>query len=657
MKLLLFNVLLCLVLAYPSLAQRLPGGLGNAAGRMGGFGGQNSSGSSNRTDQNPSDDTKPTKKGKILDDSTKQIYGPNSVRYFLEEDIFNNRSIAYKIDTLTTHFQHFNFIQRSQNQMQDLGNMGTAARTLYFQPVAELGVQTGYYVFDLYSKKSEEIRYFDTKSPFTDMYYASGGRGENMLRFDFNRNINPRWNAGLQLQTFNSRKQFGSLGSVGTQAVKHWNAVGHSSYFSKDSSYILLANYNYTNHTSNDDGGVIITDDTNGGIASEDPMLTNVQSEEKKKQLHSYQQYALGNGLQLYHILDIKRQDNSFTDKDISLGKEYNIYRTINAIDTFNTSLPGEALFRKYRLIQNKIGVKGFYKGFNYRLHFKRRDYKLSDSLDNELLGNSKIKRHENLLGAWFNYYFKDSTRAFVQAEYLIGADYNLRVEYSRKVVNFGLYQVSSSPGLMQQGFYSNVGTWSNKFENQFSNTFYSKLFFKYKNTSLSPQASYSIINNYLYFDSLYMPRQERKIISFLLAGLSQSTRYKKLYTENQIFIAAHTGPNRLRYPNLMINSRVSYDFKYSKLELTTGLDLHYKSAYYAYAYQPATQQFYVQDNIKVKPGLLADAFVTTKLNRVRLMLKYSQLNHLVLGDYYVGPNFKGLKGALSFAVDWPLFD
>jgi Putative porin len=602
---------------------------------------------------NPTTQGNTTKKGKMLDDSTKQIYGPKTVCYFLEEDIYNNRKRLYEIDTLMDNFHLFSFLQINANQVQDLGNMGTAARQLFYKPIANIGAQLGYNAFNIYSQNSSQVQYFDTKSPYTNMYYVNGGRGQQLLKFDFNRNINSRWNAGIHLQNFKAAKQYGTLGSTGQTSTKNWNAIVHNSYFSKDSNYTLLANFNFLSHESFDDGGVEVIN-TN----SEDPLLTTAITKEKRKQLHVYHQYALTNGFQLYHIFDFINQNNTFTDSNLGIGFESKVYKTITAVDTSNNDEGSDELFRKYRLLENKVGIKGFIKGFNYRLHLRNRDYKLTDSLDKHYLPNSLIKRNETFLGAWVNYYFKDSTKAFAETEYRIGRDFNFRFEYLRKHLNLGYYLASASPTLMQERFYSSVSAWNNKLDNSLSSTFYGKLKYKIGNIEITPSGSYSILGKTIYYDTLALPKQTNKVITILQVG--SGLYYKKgRYTSlNQLFINAKTGPDLIRLPALFINSRLSYDFKYAKiLFMQAGIELNYKSGYYADAYMPVTQQFYLQDKIKVKPGLLAEVFLNMRLNRVRFMVKYSQLNQLVLGNYYVGPKFQGLKGGISFGINWPLFD
>jgi hypothetical protein len=652
--------LLCtFLLAVTGAYSQRPGGRLGSFGQ-GSFGGQNGGNvnptgqNSNTTDPNP----KP-KKGKILDDSTKQIYGPKTVHFFTEENLLNNRFITYSIDTLKDHFHKISFLQRQDRKYQDLGNWGTGTRYLFFEPNHTVGASLGYDSFRLYSKSPSNINYYNTKSPYTNMEFLVGGRGENLVAFTFNRNVNARWNVGTQLQAFNSKRQYGSLSGAGSQAVRNWNALLHTSYFSKDSSYIILGNASYTTHQNTDEGGVKITPAVSGGLASEDPYLSSASSNEKKRLLHLYQQLKQSNGLQLYHIFDFNNQANRYEDRNLSQGIEENIYtKTLGTDTTYNKISNEEYLFRRYILVQNTIGIKGFKNGFNYRLHLRRKDFSLKDSLDKVYVPRTYMRRSETIVGSWVNYYFKDSTRAYAQFEYLLGGDYSLQAVWQRKRITLGFSQSSIRPTLVQERFYSSIGQWNNNFNNTFTNSFKATLPFKYKKHKLSANGQYHIINNYIYFNETYSPTQHNGLLSFLQIGLKEDYQSKKWILSNEILLSQHTGEKLLAYPQVFVNSRVSYAFTYAKvLPILAGMDFHYRSAYQAMDYQAAIQQFYLQKSTTVKGVLLADAFVTTNLNRVRLTVKYSHLNQLVLGNYFVGAKHKGLKGGIGFGVNWPLFD
>lgn len=126
-----------------------------------------------------------------IDDSTKVIYGPRTARYFLEEDIFNNYKTLYQIDTSYDDFHRYNFVQRADFQLVDLGNFGTAARNVFFRPIEQLGTQFGFDAYSPYAYQINDVKYYDTKSPYTNLYLTLGGGGQNILRFDHSQNLSP----------------------------------------------------------------------------------------------------------------------------------------------------------------------------------------------------------------------------------------------------------------------------------------------------------------------------------------------------------------------------------------------------------------------------------------------------------------------------------
>ena len=67
----------------------------------------------------------------VIDDSTKQVYGPKTSRYYFEKDVFLNRQTFYFIDTVIRDFHNFSYVQRNQNVYQDLGNIGTSIRPIF----------------------------------------------------------------------------------------------------------------------------------------------------------------------------------------------------------------------------------------------------------------------------------------------------------------------------------------------------------------------------------------------------------------------------------------------------------------------------------------------------------------------------------------------
>jgi hypothetical protein len=135
-----------------------------------------------------------------LDDSTKQIYGPNSTHFFLESDILNAKLVNRNIDTSLHLFQRYLFQEKAYFLTANLGNEGTAVRNIFVKFPNALGTHLGYNAYMPYAFETDEVKYYNTKSPFSDIDYSLGGGGQTRLNFSFARNIDSLWNMGLELQ-------------------------------------------------------------------------------------------------------------------------------------------------------------------------------------------------------------------------------------------------------------------------------------------------------------------------------------------------------------------------------------------------------------------------------------------------------------------------
>lgn len=207
----------------------------------------------------------------ILDDSTQQVYGPTTTLFFLEKDILANKDRPYAVDTILDNFHNYNFVNRYGNRYQDLGNLGTAIRPVFYTPPTQIGTYFGINAYDLYAYTPDNIKYYDTKSPYSSVYYAQGGLLQQILGVEFSRNIKPNWNAGFTYQRITAPKQFGYARREDRQTDNQTIAV-YTRYQNKDSTYQLLAHFSHLNHGMVDQGG-IRRDSIGGELAPPDSLF------------------------------------------------------------------------------------------------------------------------------------------------------------------------------------------------------------------------------------------------------------------------------------------------------------------------------------------------------------------------------------------------
>ncbi len=676
-------LLLFLSLSLAGRAQQFPGGSQLPNGLPGGFGGQQ--GRPGGTGSGS---------GTGIDDSTKVIYGPTTTRYLLEDDIFNNRPRRYTTDTTMDDVHRFTYVQRSQNQYQDLGNLGTPMRPVFVQMPQQLGAQTGYYAFVPYAYQTMGVKYFDTKSPFSDMYLALGGRNQNILRFDFTQNINPRWNAGFNVQRFTSQKQFGTSGPNDPNKLlaQNWGFLGQTNYRSKNDKYTLLLHFINMNHALDEQGGVLPGQRVNaegdtlairfnydgdarltGGGPPQRP-LKGPNGREIRNDWHVYHQYVLDQGIQIFHRLDYRRQKNFYQDDTLRLNQRplpgfpagfYPARRNDPNLTTLGDTSRLEQDAR-FRLVENMVGLKGIYQrrgsAFNYRAYLRSRIYgqytlyNTSRTRTNEY----ETRRNETFLGGWLGYYLPDSlSRITAEAECQIGGGFRLQGQLESRFLTAGYTTMLVDPTLLQERYQSPVFSWRNNFRLRGYNYAYGKLNLRYRKLRLEPGLDYYLLSNYTYFDTDAVARQATGSFSVLRAGLGYQLGVGKLLLSGQGYYTVQSRTDILRTPPLFANARFQYELLYAKvLYIQVGVDLHYKSAYFADAYMPVTQQFYLQNRQKVEGYLLADLYANLRVNRTRLFIKLTHANQgFAAPGYFVAPDFLQMRRGFAFGVDWYLFD
>ncbi|MEM9859811.1 MAG: putative porin, partial [Bacteroidota bacterium] len=114
------------------------------------------------------------------------------------------------------------------------------------------------------------------------------------------------------------------------------------------------------------------------------------------------------------------------------------------------------------------------------------------------------------------------------------------------------------------------------------------------------------------------------------------------------------------RVPDLFANAQVYFSkaiFK-GNLPVQIGVDLHWRSAYFADAYDPAIMQYYVQDQFEIPEFPIIDFFFNAQMKRGRFFFKFNNLFEFVNGTGYIHvPGYPGQSPILDFGFDWSFYD
>jgi hypothetical protein len=225
----------------------------------------------------------------------------------------------------------------------NLGNTGTAARSLLFSPLMQPGWDPGLHGFDIYKWTIDKARFFNTTRPYSELNYQLAARAEQMISIIHTQNIKPNWNFLFQYRLINAPGLFKN------QKTNHNN-------------YLLSSWYNSTNKRYN--AYIIFLGNKlqageNGGIQDTANFLDNPIYKDR------FNVPAKLGGDPEYGV--------NFFSTDVGTGNRYN---------EFTVLLRQQYDFgRKDSLVTDSTVIPLFYPRvrFEYNLQYSQRKYKFRD--------------------------------------------------------------------------------------------------------------------------------------------------------------------------------------------------------------------------------------------------------------------------------------
>ncbi|MCH7403015.1 putative porin [Belliella kenyensis] len=598
---------------------------------------------------------------KLIDDSTKMVFGPKTTLYFLEKDVRRNRIKKYEVDTLLNNFHYYEPVAKSGWKYQDLGNVGSAAQHIFYQAPVMIGTTSGFHAYDLYHQSTDSVKYYDTKSPFTNMELYFGGGNRNMMDLEFARNVTPKWNVGFTLNTIRARKTLNPNRRDDNQAVK--NAyVFHTSYKSDNDKYLLLANFSRTRHQVAEQGGIIPpdVDSTSLYFTYEDAKvwLRGASAVDLRQDIHVYQEYEILKGWQAYHVFDKRRQQLSFR---AGLGPEsapffdrYNPERFNRPDSTINVND-----FSEWR---NELGFKGDFGPVYYNAFAKFRTGRMKGNYQVDPFGFDEFSVGGALRGE-----ISERWRFEAEGEYLIPGAFRIHGKFISPFLEATYTKALYKPTAMQMLFRGNHHRWSNRFSNIGLDQVQGVIKADFKRWSVRPNVTINRLSNFVYFDENQQAAQANGDAFMLIPGVKTSFNVRgKLFWETEAYYTLITGGSSdiFRIPEVFANSRVYFDSPMfeENLFVQIGIEGRYRSEYRADFYNPALQQFYLQGaerRFLVAGYPILDFFLNVRINRTRVLVRYNHINDNLLSvpGYFVTPDYTGLRGMLDIGISWPLFD
>lgn len=579
------------------------------------------------------------------------------------------------------------------------GNLGAEGMNMIFDDRAPM---SNFFFRDAllhWIPTAEKMRFYNTRIPVTFVSFnSSGGRdnAQERLKATFSGNINAKAGVGAKLDYLYSK------GSYENQATKDlsWGLFG---YYLGDR-YECQAYFDHYNFVNKENGGITdmlyITDpaELQGGISSINPksIPTNLNSAHTRlmgDELYVNNRYKVGYWHEekegdsiisreyipvssFIHTLRYNSNWHLFVDNNEAEVAKYFGRKYLNPDKTYdNTS---------FWSLTNTVGLsllEGFHKYAKFGLaayatHQVRRYTLPADSLDrldpaNDLtplpagIENIQHARTQNLM--WIGAQLTKQKGSLLRYEAtaqlgLVGpvaGDVDVKGRLSTRfpmlkdsliLTAFAEFRNEEAPYLTQN-YISNHFAWYNEFGKQRTVNFGGEL--NLGRTDTHFRASFSNLQNYIYFGADGLPYQNGGSVQVLSLSLQQNISAGILHWDNRLNYQTTSNAAVVPLPAFSVYSNLYILFKIATLHVQLGVDCDYYTRYYSPIYNPATATFANQQDIKVGNFPFCNVYANMKLSKARFYVMYSHANRGLFGgnDYFSMPYYPLNPARLQIGV------
>lgn len=170
-------------------------------------------------------------------------------------------------------------------------------------------------------------------------------------------------------------------------------------------------------------------------------------------------------------------------------------------------------------------------------------------------------------------------------------------------------------------------------------------------------KAGVESIQNYIYIGKEGTPVQHGSNLQVVSARIKQDFHFRAFGWENEACWQLSSDKSVIPLPSISVYSNIYLAVKLAKvLTVQLGADVHYNTAYYAPYYEPATQQFQIQDEVKVGGYPLVNAYVNFHLKQARFFImaynlssKFANPDYFSLAHYPLNPMVLKMGIAVTF--------
>jgi len=542
-----------------------------------------------------------------------------------------------------------------------LGNLGSASRSLLFSTPGQIGWDAGLHAYDLYKWNEEEVRFFQTTRPYSEINYQLGSRVEQLISLLHTQNIKPNWNFMFQYRLVNSP------GIFQQQRSNHNNYLFSSRYQSKSLRYHVWMYLLGNRLQSEENGGIIdSTHILNDPIYSDRFNIPvwlggastftanffsnkiNTGNRYRQTQFLWRHQYDLGKKdslvtdstvvplffprLRMEHQLRYDRSDFNFFDQQPSLTYYERFYPGL-AVRPDSLTLRDN-----WKILSNNFSLYQFPDAKNLQQYFKV-------GAELQLVQVQTIKENFSFVNTIGQFLYRNLTRnkrwemelggqLFLFGEHR--GDYRLHVQLQRSLANkkgsllVGALQLNRTPAFIfdrRSSFY--LGSSTTVFRKENYTQFFSIIDWTAKGITL--RGDYFLVSNFSYLLDFQKVNQTNSLFNVLqLQALKTFRLTKNFKWHAEFYFQQRIGSAPLNLMPFFTRHRLAYEgsLGFKNLNLATGLELRYRPPYKADRYSPLLGQFFFQDRVVISNPLPdMAAYVNFRIRPFTAFVRAENLN------------------------------
>ena len=518
---------------------------------------------------------------------------------------------------------------------------------------------------------SNDIRYYDVKTPTTTFVYHNSIRNGGGLQSTYTQNVGKNFNFAVEYMGLRSQGLYQNSLSANN------NTIFSAHYKTENGKYEAFAHYLHQNVNNEEYGGIADLSVFTGG----DSRFNNRQNIEvnldNTDSRFSYRRYYFSHQ---FSPFDVEKFPFKVKHTIYHQGNKY--YYQQGSLQSYFYELPTEIIAgmplnsKKYsNNLSNTVSL--LFDKDKFKLEAGVRHQNLKFGTDNIALPQNPYEPktyNENRLGALGRLQMKlwDKFDLNSYAEFSNGKSFGNFIllentasfepikEYKASVfVNFQSaaptfnYLLNYSPYLQYNYDFSN-------FKNQSILEMGGKINLKFFETNLF--AKYFRIENYAYFNEKGQPKQSETSTNISQIGGEATFHYNKFHLNTKLlFQSTVTNKELFPAPNFIGRANFYYQSKVFKkaAEIQAGIKTYYFSKFASRNFSPILNEFILPDATGYSIGgqPIADVYVNMKVKRMFFYIEGQHINTTFMDNKsYTAPYYPIYDFRLNIGIVWYLF-